>query len=289
MGHFSGPGTAVGRGPLRRGAPRQPLPQGASRSSRSPLAEEPGAASGSPPQAVAAFQGSLEARIQPLKARGAARHRAAAAPPRGGRWAGALLVVTAGGGGGPGPSSAGCRCRRLSSDGALAGEDARGRRGAEPPPPGAPSVARLPARRHGGEGRRAAGGLRAGFVPLQVLCPAPGRAFCLRLLLLLLPPSPALPGERQRQQQQQGPPTMSSKSRKSKEQGRVTFPPQHQQQDEEEEEEEEGAEEEEQQRRRRGWRGVNGGLEPPPPPQRAVKTLREPFGYYPPPPFASTM
>ncbi|XP_032853756.2 short transient receptor potential channel 3 isoform X2 [Tyto alba] len=77
---------------------------------------------------------------------------------------------------------------------------------------------------------------------------------------------------------------MSSKSRKSKEQGRVTFPPQ-----QEEEEEEEGAEEEEQQRRRRGWRGVNGGPEPPPPPQRAVKTLREPYGYYPPPPFASTM
>ncbi|XP_066042802.1 short transient receptor potential channel 3 isoform X2 [Chamaea fasciata] len=75
---------------------------------------------------------------------------------------------------------------------------------------------------------------------------------------------------------------MSSKSRKSKEQGRVTFPPQ-------QEEEEEGAEEEEQQRRRRGWRGVNGGPEPPPPPQRAVKTLREPYGYYPPPPFASTM
>ncbi|XP_068868695.1 short transient receptor potential channel 3 isoform X2 [Aphelocoma coerulescens] len=76
---------------------------------------------------------------------------------------------------------------------------------------------------------------------------------------------------------------MSSKIRKSKEQGRVTFPPQ------QEEEEEEGAEEEEQQRRRRGWRGVNGGPEPPPPPQRAVKTLREPYGYYPPPPFASTM
>ncbi|NWS85065.1 TRPC3 protein, partial [Toxostoma redivivum] len=75
---------------------------------------------------------------------------------------------------------------------------------------------------------------------------------------------------------------MSSKSRKSKEQGRVTFPPQ-------QEEEEEGAEEEEQQRRRRGWRGVNGGPEPPPPPLRAVKTLREPYGYYPPPPFASTM
>ncbi|XP_059326269.1 short transient receptor potential channel 3 isoform X2 [Ammospiza nelsoni] len=75
---------------------------------------------------------------------------------------------------------------------------------------------------------------------------------------------------------------MSSKGRKSKEQGRVTFPPQ-------QEEEEEGAEEEEQQRRRRGWRGVNGGPEPPPPPQRAVKTLREPYGYYPPPPFASTM
>ncbi|XP_064306587.1 short transient receptor potential channel 3 isoform X3 [Phalacrocorax carbo] len=76
---------------------------------------------------------------------------------------------------------------------------------------------------------------------------------------------------------------MSSKSRKSKEQGRVTFPSQQQ-----EEEEEEGAEEEEQQRRRRGWRGVNGGPEPPPPPQRAIKTLREPYGYYPPPPFAST-
>ncbi|KAM3672397.1 short transient receptor potential channel 3 isoform 2-T2 [Ammospiza maritima maritima] len=75
---------------------------------------------------------------------------------------------------------------------------------------------------------------------------------------------------------------MSSKGRKSKEQGRVTFPPQ-------QEEEEEGAEEEEQQRRGRGWRGVNGGPEPPPPPQRAVKTLREPYGYYPPPPFASTM
>ncbi|XP_065692723.2 short transient receptor potential channel 3 isoform X3 [Patagioenas fasciata] len=76
---------------------------------------------------------------------------------------------------------------------------------------------------------------------------------------------------------------MSSKSRKSKEQGRVTFPPQ------QEEDEEEGAEEEEQQRRRRGWRGVNGGPEPPQPPQRAVKTLREPYGYYPPPPFSSTM
>ncbi|XP_065540776.1 short transient receptor potential channel 3 isoform X4 [Lathamus discolor] len=75
---------------------------------------------------------------------------------------------------------------------------------------------------------------------------------------------------------------MSSKSRKSKEQGRVTFPPQ-------QEEEDEGAEEEEQQRRRRGWRGINGGPEPPPPPQRAVKTFREPYGYYPPQPFASTM
>uniref|UniRef100_A0A8V0XFF9 Transient receptor potential cation channel subfamily C member 3 n=2 Tax=Phasianidae TaxID=9005 RepID=A0A8V0XFF9_CHICK len=82
---------------------------------------------------------------------------------------------------------------------------------------------------------------------------------------------------------------MSSKSRKSKEQGRVTFPPQQQQQQQQEEEEEEEAEEEERQRRRRGWRGVNGGLEPPPPPLRAVKTLREPYGYYPPPPFASTM
>ncbi|XP_048703410.1 short transient receptor potential channel 3 isoform X2 [Caretta caretta] len=75
---------------------------------------------------------------------------------------------------------------------------------------------------------------------------------------------------------------MSSKGRRGKEQGRVTFPQQQQ-------EEEDGGEEEEQQRRRRGWRGVNGGLEPSQQQQRAVKTQREPYGYYPPLPLVRTM
>ncbi|KAM7167915.1 short transient receptor potential channel 3 isoform 2-T2 [Macrochelys suwanniensis] len=76
---------------------------------------------------------------------------------------------------------------------------------------------------------------------------------------------------------------MSSKGRRCKEQGRVTFPQQQQ-------EEEDGGEEEEQQRRRRGWRGVNGGLEPSQQQQqqRAVKTQREPYGYYPPLPLVSS-